>query len=294
MKKAYVFPGQGSQFPGMGKDLYENNSEAKQLFENANDILGFRITDTLFSGTEEELKQTRITQPAIFLHSVAIASTLSHFKPDMVAGHSLGEFSALVANKTLKFEDALVLVYKRALAMQHACEKNPGTMAAILNLSDEVVAEICHEVSRSGHIVVPANYNCPGQLVISGSIEGVTIACEKLKAAGAKRALLLPVGGAFHSPLMEPARVELEKAINATTFHTPVCPVYQNVNAIAISDPADIKNNLVAQLTAPVKWTQSVQEMVTDGATQFIEVGPGKVLQGLVKKINASAEAMSA
>jgi [acyl-carrier-protein] S-malonyltransferase len=294
MKKAYVFPGQGSQFPGMGKQLYESNSAAKTLFENANDILGFRITDTMFNGAEEELKQTRITQPAIFLHSVVLALTIDHFKPEMVAGHSLGEFSALVANKTLKFEDALVLVYKRAMAMQHACESNPGTMAAILNLSDEVVSAICMQVSAEGHVVVPANYNCPGQLVISGSIEGVNIACEKLKAAGAKRALLLPVGGAFHSPLMEPARVELEKAITATTFYEPVCPVYQNVNAVAISNASDIQKNLVAQLTAPVKWTQSVQQMVSDGATQFIEVGPGKVLQGLVKKINATAEAISA
>jgi len=294
MKKAYVFPGQGSQFPGMGKDLYDANAQARQLFENANDILGFRITDTLFTGTEEELKQTKITQPAVFLHSVVLASTLEHFNPDMVAGHSLGEFSALVANKTLSFEDALKLVYKRAMAMQKACEINPSTMAAILNLDDAIVERICAEITQSGHVVVAANYNCPGQLVISGSMEGISIACEKLKAAGAKRALVLPVGGAFHSLLMEPARVELEAAINATNFRAPICPVYQNVTASAVSEPTAIKQNLVAQLTAPVRWTQSVQQMVSDGATQFIEVGPGKVLQGLVKKINANAEAMSA
>lgn len=294
MKKAYVFPGQGSQFPGMGKDLYDNNAQAKQLFESANDILGFRITDTLFSGTEEELKQTKITQPAVFLHSVVLASTLENFTPDMVAGHSLGEFSALVANKTLSFEDALQLVYKRALAMQKACEINPSTMAAILNLDDTSVETICTEITQAGNVVVAANYNCPGQLVISGSMEGITIACEKLKAAGAKRALVLPVGGAFHSPLMEPARVELEAAINATHFSNPICPVYQNVTANAVSDPAAIKQNLIAQLTAPVRWTQSVQQMIADGATQFIEVGPGKVLQGLVKKINSTVEAASA
>jgi len=294
MKKAYVFPGQGSQFPGMGKELYENNAHAKTLFENANDILGFRITDTLFSGTEEELKQTKITQPAVFLHSVVLAATVGEsFMPNMVAGHSLGEFSALVANKTLSFEDALRLVYKRALAMQKACEINPSTMAAILNLDDKIVEDICKEISDAGNVVVAANYNCPGQLVISGSIEGINIACEKLKAAGAKRALVLPVGGAFHSPLMEPARVELEAAINATKFSSPICPVYQNVTANAVSDPSAIQKNLIAQLTAPVKWTQSVQQMIADGANQFIEVGPGKVLQGLVKKINASAEAMS-
>ena len=294
MKKAYVFPGQGSQFPGMGKDLYESDSSAKALFEKANDILGFRITDTMFTGTEEELKQTKITQPAIFLHSVVLASVKSeNFHPDMVAGHSLGEFSALVANKALSFEDALSLVYKRALAMQKACEINPSTMAAILNLDDKIVEDICAQITADGNIVVAANYNCPGQLVISGSNEGVNIACEKLKAAGAKRALLLPVGGAFHSPLMEPARVELEAAINSTKFSQPICPVYQNVTANAVSDPESIKKNLIAQLTAPVKWTQSVQQMVADGATQFIEVGPGKVLQGLVKKISAGAEAMS-
>ena len=294
MKKAYVFPGQGSQFPGMGKDLYENNASAKALFEQANDILGFRISDTLFSGTEEELKQTRITQPAIFLHSVILASTLSDFNPDMVAGHSLGEFSALVANKTLSFESALQLVYKRAMAMQQACEMNKGTMAAILNLDDQIVEAICAEITAAGNTVVAANYNCPGQLVISGSLDGITEACEKLKAAGAKRALVLPVGGAFHSPLMEPARIELEAAIKSTEFRAPACPVYQKVTASAVSDPSEIRENLIAQLTAPVKWTQSVQNMVHDGATLFVEVGPGKVLQGLVKKIHAAAEAVSA
>jgi [acyl-carrier-protein] S-malonyltransferase len=294
MKKAYVFPGQGSQFPGMGKDLYDSTPLAKELFEKANEILGFRISDTMFAGTDEELKQTRITQPAIFLHSVILAATKEKdFKPDMVAGHSLGEFSALVANKTLSFEEGLQLVYKRAMAMQKACEINPSTMAAILNLDDKVVEDICAGISDSGNIVVAANYNCPGQLVISGSIEGINIACEKLKAAGAKRALVLPVGGAFHSPLMEPARVELEAAINSANFSQPICPVYQNVTARAVVDPAEIRKNLVLQLTAPVKWTQSVQQMVADGATQFIEVGPGKVLQGLVKKISAATEAMS-
>lgn len=293
--KAYVFPGQGSQFPGMGKELYETNAAAKELFEKANAILGFRITDIMFGGTEEELKQTKVTQPAIFLHSVVLASTLGDaFKPDMVAGHSLGEFSALVANQTLSFEDALTLVYKRAMAMQKACEINPSTMAAILNLDDQVVETICAEVSAGGEVVVAANYNCPGQLVISGSINGINIACEKMKAAGAKRALVLPVGGAFHSPLMEPARIELEAAINATNFKTPICPVYQNVNAKAVSDPNEIKKNLISQLTAPVRWTQTVQNMIADGAKSFVEVGPGKVLQGLVKKVNKDMEAVSA
>jgi len=294
MKKAYVFPGQGSQFSGMGKDLYETNPLARELFEKADDILGFKITGTLFSGTEEALKQTKITQPAVFLHSVILAATLGEsLQPDMVAGHSLGEFSALVANKTLSFEDALQLVFKRAQAMQKACEINPSTMAAILNLGDKVVEDICAEVTAAGHIVVAANYNCPGQLVISGSIEGINIACEKMKAAGDKRALVLPVGGAFHSPLMEPARLELEAAINATNFSVPLCPVYQNVTAKAVSDPFEIKKNLIAQLISPVRWTQTVQQMTTDGATQFIEVGPGKVLQGLIKKISLGAEAQS-
>jgi [acyl-carrier-protein] S-malonyltransferase len=295
MKTAFIFPGQGSQFSGMGKDLYESSPLAKELFEKANTILGFRITDIMFSGTDEELKQTKVTQPAIFLHSVILAATKGDsFKPDMVAGHSLGEFSALVANKTLGFEDALKLVYARALAMQKACEINPSTMAAVLNLDDKIVEDICKEITASGHVVVAANYNCPGQLVISGSKDGINIACEKMKAAGAKRALVLPVGGAFHSPLMEPARVELEAAINATKFNTPICPVYQNVTASAVSDPEAIKKNLVAQLTAPVKWTQTVIQMINDGATSFTEVGPGKVLQGLVKKVNAGMETVSA
>lgn len=295
MKKAFVFPGQGSQFSGMGKDLYENSELAKTLFEKANSILGFRITDTMFTGTDEALKQTRITQPAIFLHSVILAATLGGaFSPNMVAGHSLGEFSALVANKTLSFDDALALVYQRAMAMQKACELNPSTMAAILNLEDTTVENICREISESGETVVAANYNCPGQLVISGSINGINTACEKLKAAGAKRALVLPVGGAFHSPFMQPAKLELEAAINATSFQAPICPIYQNVTASAVSDPTVIKQNLIAQLTAPVKWTQTVQQMTADGATHFTEVGPGKVLQGLVKKISPSVETQSA
>lgn len=291
MSKAYVFPGQGSQFVGMGKDLYDSSPLAKELFEKANSILGFRITDIMFAGTDEDLKQTKVTQPAIFLHSVILAAVKQEeFKPDMVAGHSLGEFSALVANKTLSFEDALVLVSKRAMAMQKACEAVPSTMAAVLGTDDAKVEEICASING---VVVAANYNCPGQLVISGEVGAVNAACEALKAAGAKRALLLPVGGAFHSPLMEPARKELEEAIYSTTFNNPICPVYQNVSASAVSDPEKIKSNLVAQLTAPVKWTQSVMQMTADGATQYVEVGPGKVLQGLVKKISPAVEVSS-
>jgi len=286
-KHAYVFPGQGSQFVGMGKDLYESSSIAKDLFEKANEILGFRITDLMFAGTDEDLKQTRVTQPAIFLHSVIRARLLEDFAADMVAGHSLGEFSALVANGTLNFEDGLKLVFQRALAMQEACELQPSTMAAVLGLEDSKVEEICAGIAG---IVVPANYNCPGQLVISGSIEAVNAACEALKAAGAKRALVLPVGGAFHSPLMEPAREKLAAAIENTIFNTPSCPVYQNVTACAVSDKDEIRKNLVSQLTAPVRWTQSVQAMWNDGASRFTEVGPGKVLQGLVKKIAPEAE----
>ncbi|WP_333819320.1 ACP S-malonyltransferase [Ohtaekwangia sp.] len=288
--KAYVFPGQGAQFTGMGKDLYESNAKAKELFDKADDILGFKLTKIMFEGTAEEQKQTKVTQPAIFLHSVAVALTNDSFAPDMVAGHSLGEFSALVANKTLSFEDGLRLVAKRAAAMQHACEVNPSTMAAILGLDDKVVEDVCASIEE---VVVAANYNCPGQLVISGSIKGIDIACEKLKAAGAKRALPLQVGGAFHSPLMEPAREELAAAIEQTTFGKPVCVVYQNVNASPATDITVIKKNLIAQLTAPVRWTQSVQAMVKDGGKVFIECGPGKVLQGLVKKIAPEAEVSS-
>jgi [acyl-carrier-protein] S-malonyltransferase len=292
MKEAYVFPGQGAQFVGMGKDLYETNDLAKNLFHQANEILGFSITDLMFTGTDEDLKQTRVTQPAIFLHSVIKAKTLNNFAPAMVAGHSLGEFSALVANGTLSFEDGLKLVYARAMAMQKACELEPSTMAAVLGLEDAKVEEICASVTEG--IVVAANYNCPGQLVISGSIVGVNKTCELLKAAGAKRALVLQVGGAFHSPLMEPARIELEAAIHATHFNTPSCAVYQNAVAKAVSDINEIKQNLVAQLTAPVKWTQSVQAMVADGATHFVECGPGNVLQGLIKKIHKEAETRTA
>lgn len=281
--KAYVFPGQGAQFVGMGKDLYENVPQAKELFEKANEILGFRITDLMFNGTDEDLKQTKVTQPAIFLHSVILAKSLGYdFKPEMVAGHSLGEFSALVAAGALSFEDGLRLVAARANAMQKACELNPSTMAAVLGLADEKVEEICASIDG---VVVAANYNCPGQLVISGANEAIDAACEALKAAGAKRALKLPVGGAFHSPLMEPARVELEAAIEATTVSQPICAVYQNVDAKPYTDPAQIKKNLVAQLTAPVRWTQTVQNMVADGVSSFVELGPGKVLQGLVNKI---------
>ena len=290
--KAYVFPGQGAQFSGMGKELYENSALAKEMFNQANEILGFDIQKVMFEGTDEELKQTKVTQPAIFLHSTILAACLGDsFQPDMVAGHSLGELSALVANKTLKFEDGLKLVYKRALAMQDACEAVPSTMAAILGLEDQVVEEICATIDG---IVVPANYNCPGQLVISGSIPAVEEACAKLTEAGAKRALLLPVGGAFHSPLMEPAREELAAAIEATNFSNPICPIYQNVTASAVTDPKEIKANLIAQLTAPVRWTQSMHSMIGDGATEVIEVGPGKVLQGLFKKVDRSFPASSA
>jgi [acyl-carrier-protein] S-malonyltransferase len=289
-KHAFVFPGQGSQFSGMGKNLYESNEAAKTLFEKANEIVGFRISDIMFEGTDEQLKQTNVTQPAVFIHSVIAYLTTEHTTPDMVAGHSLGEFSALVANQTLSFEDALRLVSIRAKAMQAACEIQPSTMAAVLALADDKVEEICASVAAdSGEVVVPANYNCPGQLVISGSVKGIEIACEQMKAAGAKRALVLPVGGAFHSPLMEPAKIELAAAIEATTFNSPICPVYQNVTASAVTDPAQIKANLIAQLTGAVRWTQSVEAMVADGATNFTEFGPGKVLQGLVQKVNKEA-----
>ncbi|WP_026474757.1 ACP S-malonyltransferase [Alkaliflexus imshenetskii] len=288
--KAYVFPGQGAQFVGMGKDLYEQSPLAKEMFEKANEILGFRITDLMFEGTDEDLRQTKVTQPAIFLHSVILAKNIDDFKPEMTAGHSLGEFSALVTAGALSFEDGLKLVSQRAMAMQKACEIEPSTMAAIVGLEDIVVEEVCASIDD---VVVAANYNCPGQLVISGSIEGIDKACEKLTEKGAKRALKLSVGGAFHSPLMEPARAELAKAIEETNIVAPVCPVYQNVNALPFTDPAEIKKNLIAQLTAPVRWTQTVQNMLADGATHFTEIGPGKVLQGLIKKIDRNAEAVS-
>jgi [acyl-carrier-protein] S-malonyltransferase len=290
MSKAYIFPGQGAQFTGMGKDLYESNPAARALFDQSNKILGFDLSNTMFTGSADDLKQTRVTQPAIFVHSVAVALA-ANVVPDMVAGHSLGEFSSLVANKTLTFEDALKLVYKRATAMQKACEINPSTMAAILGLDDQKVEEIC--ASIKDEIVVAANYNCPGQLVISGSMKGIEIACEKMKAAGAKRALPLQVGGAFHSPLMQPAREELAAAIQSTTFSKPTCPVYQNVNALPSIDVSVIRKNLIDQLTSPVRWTQSVQKMTADGATIYVECGPGKVLQGLVKKISPAAEVSS-
>jgi [acyl-carrier-protein] S-malonyltransferase len=290
--KAYVFPGQGAQFSGMGKDLYENSATARELFAKANDVLGFDIMKIMFEGSDEELKQTKVTQPAIFLHSTILAACLGEdFKPDMVAGHSLGEFSALVANKTLNFEDGLKLVYQRALAMQKACEKEPSTMAAILGLEDTVVEEVCAAIDG---VVVAANYNCPGQLVISGAFPAVEAACAKLTEAGAKRAMILQVGGAFHSPLMEPAREELAAAIEATTFSQPTCPVYQNVTASAVTDPSEIKKNLVAQLTAPVKWTQTMNAMIADGASEVVEVGPGKVLQGLFKKVDRAFPCSSA
>lgn len=289
--KAYVFPGQGAQFVGMGKDLYENSPLAKEMFEKANQILGFRITDLMFAGTDEDLKQTKVTQPAIFLHSVILSKVLgNNFNPEMVAGHSLGEFSALVAAGALSFEDGLKLVFARAMAMQKACEKEPSTMAAVLGLEDEKVEEICNSIDE---VVVAANYNCPGQLVISGSIKGIDIACQKLTEAGAKRALKLAVGGAFHSPLMEPARQELEAAINSTPFNKPACPIYQNVDAKPTSDPAVIKKNLIAQLTAPVRWTQTAKNMIADGATSFVELGPGNVLQGLIKKVDRNVAAES-
>lgn len=294
MKHAYVFPGQGSQFPGMGKDHYDNSAFAKKLFEQSNEVLGFRISDIMFGGSEEDLKQTNVTQPAVFLHSIIAFRSIDSAKPDMVAGHSLGEFSALVANGTLSFDSALQLVAIRAKAMQQACEANPSTMAAVLALADEKVEAICKEVQEeTGEIVVPANYNCPGQLVISGSIKGIDIACERMKAAGAKRALVLPVGGAFHSPLMEPAKKELKAAIESTNFHTPTCAVYQNVVAKAVFDKEEIKQNLIDQLTGPVRWTQSVQAMIADGASTFTEAGPGKVLQGLILKISKEVQVQS-
>ncbi len=292
MKKAYVFPGQGAQFIGMGSDLYKGSADCRDLFEKANEILGFRITDLMFDGTDEDLRQTKVTQPAIFLHSVILANSMGDgFRPDMVAGHSLGEFSALVAARALTFEDGLVLVSRRAQAMQKACEKEPSTMAAIIGLEDEVVEAVLGGIYE---VVVPANYNCPGQVVISGSEQGIEIACEKLKEAGAKRAMPLKVGGAFHSPLMEPARVELAEAINQASLNTPVCPVYQNVDARPVTDPAKIRENLVAQLTSPVRWTQIMQNMIADGAVSFTEVGPGNVLQGLVKKLSRDVETHSA
>ncbi len=285
--KAYVFPGQGAQYPGMGKEIWKNSDLARELFDKSNKILGFSITDIMFEGSAEDLKQTKVTQPAIFLHSVLLANSLKDFQPDMVAGHSLGEFSALVATGALTFEDGLTLVSKRAMAMQKACEKEPSTMAAIVGLDDEIVEEVCNSIDD---VVVAANYNCPGQLVISGTISGVEKACELLAQKGAKRTLKLPVGGAFHSPLMEPAREELAAAIESASFSVPVCPVYQNVNALPVTDPAEIKKNLIAQLTAPVRWTQTVRNMIAGGATSFTEIGPGKVLQGLVKKIDPTME----
>jgi [acyl-carrier-protein] S-malonyltransferase len=296
MKHAFVFPGQGAQFPGMGKSHYDNSSFAKRIFEQANEILGFRISDVMFNGSEEELKQTRITQPAIFLHSIIAFKGIENLRPDAVAGHSLGEFSALVANGTLSLESGLLLVSLRAQAMQKACELNPSTMAAVLGLPDDKVEEICKDVqSESGEVVVPANYNCPGQLVISGSLKGIEIACDRLKTAGAKRAMVLPVGGAFHSPLMEPARKELQQAIESTNFHTPSCPVYQNVVAKGVVNKDEIKQNLIDQLTGAVKWSQGVQAMIADGVSKFTEIGPGKVLTGLILKINkdVSAESIS-
>jgi [acyl-carrier-protein] S-malonyltransferase len=296
MKHAFVFPGQGAQFPGMGKSHYDNSSFAKRIFEQANEILGFRISDVMFNGSEEELKQTRITQPAIFLHSIIAFKGIENLRPDAVAGHSLGEFSALVANGTLSLESGLLLVSLRAQAMQKACELNPSTMAAVLGLPDDKVEEICKDVqSESGEVVVPANYNCPGQLVISGSLKGIEIACDRLKTAGAKRAMVLPVGGAFHSPLMEPARKELQQAIESTNFHTPSCPVYQNVVAKGVVNKDEIKQNLIDQLTGAVKWSQGIQAMIADGVSKFTEIGPGKVLTGLILKINkdVSAESIS-